>query len=335
MTGLKFQPYGVLPGEYKEKGLDETIVMEAWRPTLPQDQRVATFNAWRQERLVEFADALWPCFDFDKRQWVGQSIDFCEDLTEFEIDVMIDTFMGSNHILETKPSSPLSVSDIEKQQNHYDYEDKSPHPPGVNYRQYDRTISIVEERELLETMLRAITTNNWVGMKAAGHFWFKFHMQRPRPLHAAMVSLREGEFVSQLSERGQHPSIVSGHCFQGIMMACAVLENWMKSNPNLNQDRVECLAQYMVDVGDRRVFAGVHYPTDNIASWVLAISLIPEVFEDDQPIVDFVRKAVTTRSLVFQAIQKRFTHSDTQRYTQAALELLAKYELPVQSPASS
>lgn len=329
MSELIFQPYGVIPGGYKAKGQDREIVMEAWQPGLPQQQRLASFNDWQQERLDEFAATLWPRFDFGKREWVGQAKSFAEGLTKFEIDVMIDAFMGSTHILTTTPSSPLAVNDIESHLKHYNYEDQSPNPPGFGYQQYDRTLTIVEEKTLLKTMLEAISAGNSIGKKCAGHFWFKFNMQRPRPLHAAMVFECESDFVSELSQRGQHPSFVSGHCFQGTMMACAVLENWIKTNPNLTKDRIDSLAQYMVDFGDRRVFAGVHYPTDNVASWVLAISLIPEVFEEAQPILNFVRTAVTRRSTVFKTIRDRYSQSNMQENTGAVISLLEKYGLSV------
>ena len=331
MNGLPFLPYGVIPGEYKSKGLDTNIVMKAWRPALPESDRVATFNAWRKEKLLEFVEHLWPQFDFQRRVWVGPSTTFARDLTELEIDVMIDAFMGSDHILQTHPSSALASPDIENHLAHYEYEDQKPHPPGVNYRQYDRTLSTIEEEVFLDVMLKAISAGTNIGEKSAGHFWFKNNMQRPRPFHAAMVFRREASFVSELTERGQHPSIVSGHCFQGIMMACAVLEKWRATNPNLSQDRVDSLAQYMVDFGDRRVFAGVHYPTDNIASWVLALSLIPEVFDDHQPILDFVRKAVSDRSMVFQTVRNRFTRPDVQGVTKTVISLLDRYGLSIQA----
>jgi len=331
MTGLAFQPYGVIPGEYKAKGLDTNIVMKAWRPSLSQEDRVKSFNAWRQERLDEFVACLWPRFDAASRTWVGPAKSFASGLTELEIRVMIDAFMDSSDILQTKPSSPLGTDDIGNHLKHYKYEDEKPHPPGENYRYYDRTLSFEENTDFKYVMIKAISAGTSIGRKAAGHFWFKNQMQRPRPLHAAMHFRLEEHFKSELSERGQHPSIVSGHCFQGIMMACAVLESWMMSDTKPSQDRIGSLAQYMVDFGDRRVFAGVHYPTDNVASWVLALSLIPEVFDDPQPILDFLREAVTTRSIVFQVIGDQYTDSIALTHTQTVINLITKYGLTVRT----
>ncbi|MEM9734930.1 MAG: phosphatase PAP2 family protein [Pseudomonadota bacterium] len=327
MTDFPFLPYGVMPGEFKKKGLDDQIVMVDWRPSLPQDERLKTFNTWKQDRLKEFGAHIWPQYDFKTRKFVGSARNFAKDLTFFEVGAMIDAFMPPNNILETKPTSPLAVTDIKMHLYHYEIEDQNPNPPGASYRLYDRTLTIQEEETLVAVMIDAISNGDTIGKKAAGHFFFKDQMQRPRPLHAAMLAKREASFVSELSERGQHPSIVSGHCFQGVMMACAVLEHWIATNPNLSQERIASLAQYMVDVGDRRVFAGVHYPSDNIASWSLAMALIPEVFDDHETIVRFLRYAVMEKSTVFQLIRDTFLDQSNLAFTEPSIKLLQRYDL--------
>jgi len=232
---------------------------------------------------------------------------------------MIEEFFEPERVLDKNPNSPLAREDIGTHLHHYREEDQK--KPGVNYQQYDRTLSEKEEVELLDTMIKAITTGAGIGTKAAGHFWFKSQMQRPRPLHTALLFGQEEKFISELSERGQHPAIVSGHCFQSVMMCCAVLEDWNKKNPKPAPERVQSLAQYMIDVGDRRVFAGVHYPSDNIASWLLALSLIPKVFEDHQQITRFCIQAIQERSAVFNSIQKHYPLKDC---TKPVLDLLVK-----------
>jgi hypothetical protein len=62
--------------------------------------------------------------------------------------------------------------------------------------------------------------------------------------------------------------------------------------------------QFVIDVGDRRVFAGVHYPSDNLASWYVAMRLIPRVFLADEKIYEprkFLWNAIQ-RSLVYKAM---------------------------------
>ena len=321
-------PYGVPPRPFQAKGLETEIVMAHWRPELSQEKRIETYNAWRDDRLTEITEALWPRFDYGSRQFVGSATAFAEALTQFELGLMIEAFFGDDPILTKTPSSPLARDGIETHARHYVYEDED--PPGFNYKQYDRTLTVAGEAQVLAQMLAAITTDV-PGTKAAGHFWFKTQLQRPRPLHAALAFGLEDDFRSETSARGQHPSIVSGHCFQGIMMGCAVLEYWQNTDPSLADDRRTAMQQYMIDVGDRRVFAGVHYPTDNVASWVLALALIPEVFEDGMAMQGYVRDAILRGSAVHDLIVRRFAESEA---AAPALALLKRYGLGIPAPAS-
>ena len=72
---------------------------------------------------------------------------------------------------------------------------------------------------------------------------------------------------------------------------------------NLTQAQVTALQALAVDMGDRRVFAGVHYPSDNLLSWFVALSVIPCVARDEKKVTDFVVDAVRT-SLVYQEMKK-------------------------------
>lgn len=323
MSNFFFSPYGVLPGEYKDKGLDDKAVMKDWRPNDPEDQRIATFQAWQSNLLHQISEYIWPTYVPRTDTWSGSAVNTAKDLTEFELEVMILEFLTARKTLDDFPNSTLAVPNIESHLMHYKYEDQD--APGVNFRQYDRTLGSREEELLLFQMLSAVTSNSLgVGQKIAGHFWFKSELQRPRPLHAALRLNLETDFVSELSSRGQHPSIVSGHCLQGIMMCCSVLENWLQNSSAVDPNRLDSLAQYMVDIGDRRVFAGVHYPSDSIASWGVALSLIPEVFADPVFVTEFVRDAIFSKSLVYSVVKKHYL---SEPRAQGAVEFMNLYGL--------
>jgi len=74
----------------------------------------------------------------------------------------------------------------------------------------------------------------------------------------------------------------------------------------LGATSAKVLQQFTVDVGDRRVFAGVHYPSDNLASWFTALNLVPRVFDEEvaPDIKAFLWEAINSRSIVFDAIKK-------------------------------
>lgn len=65
--------------------------------------------------------------------------------------------------------------------------------------------------------------------------------------------------------------------------------------------QIEALEQFGVDIGDRRVFAGVHYPSDNLSSWILALRLGREVFADPRVWL-FLAEAIQKRSAVYQTL---------------------------------
>ncbi len=321
MTEFFFDPYGVLPGKYKKEGNSTNLVMRDWQPRQDREVRLINFNRWLTEWRNEIADTIWPYYDPAAGQWHGFAKNSAKELTELEIEVMIDAFMKENPTIEENVYSPLARKEIGKHKKHYVDEDTE--PPGINYIFYDNTLSTEEHENVMDTMLQAVSTSKHDGKKALGHFWLKNQLQRPRPLHSALKFNLEKNFSSKMSSRGQHPSIISGHCFQGIMMSCAVLEEWLLQGP-VDQKRQDSLAQFMVDIGDRRIFAGVHYPSDNMASWAMALSLIPYVFKDPDPIVEFVRDAIMKCSEVYQVVAEKYVNMPA---AQAALLIMRKAEL--------
>jgi hypothetical protein len=62
------------------------------------------------------------------------------------------------------------------------------------------------------------------------------------------------------------------------------------------------LRQYSVDVGDRRVLAGVHYPSDNLGSWTTALLLATCVCNGDTAGRAMLWQAISTQSVVYSAI---------------------------------
>jgi len=88
----------------------------------------------------------------------------------------------------------------------------------------------------------------------------------------------------------------------------------------MNCNSVDKLRQFTVDIGDRRVFAGVHYPSDNLSSWYTALKLIPHVFTEptDAWVRDFLWKAIDLRSIVFGAIKNHIAaHPNDSPYRDA------------------
>ena len=62
----------------------------------------------------------------------------------------------------------------------------------------------------------------------------------------------------------------------------------------------------MIDWGDRRKLAGVHYPTDNVISWWLTMQLVPEIFSNPTLISQFVSYAIQEHSEIYRIVDSNF-----------------------------
>ena len=92
---------------------------------------------------------------------------------------------------------------------------------------------------------------------------------------------------------------------------CVLVDKLLSQGVAPNKIRLKDYGQYAVDFGDRRVFAGVHYPSDNLASWVAVLRLIPWVFSQNGGfLVDFIRTAIIEQSAVYRLMQDTFPRHD-------------------------
>jgi PAP2 superfamily len=129
---------------------------------------------------------------------------------------------------------------------------------------------------------------------------FKILFQRPRPYQCSMT-LPFRDFVQEPSASFTTPSFPSGHCFQAIMMMLELYRRLQKAPATKHASGLG-LARYAAHVGDRRVMAGLHFPTDNIASWYLAFELTKALYPDSEVLLKFVQNAVK-ESLVFKRLE--------------------------------
>jgi membrane-associated phospholipid phosphatase len=101
------------------------------------------------------------------------------------------------------------------------------------------------------------------------------------------------------------PSAISGHAFQGLMGCLAAYLEF----PEVTAYRAD-LVKLAVDIGDRRVLAGIHYPSDNAMSWWVAFQCVKYVAKDDAQLKtmrEFLRDAVQG-SLLWDPMKKSVAH---------------------------
>jgi hypothetical protein len=108
---------------------------------------------------------------------------------------------------------------------------------------------------------------------------FKARFQRPRPYQGAMI-LGFPAFTCESTDRGNTPSLIAGHCMEGLFGGVVMDLTWRKSEPEIyDKEAKAILQQYATDYGDRRVLAGVHHPSDSLVTWLVCFELVKEVYQ--------------------------------------------------------
>ena len=332
---MRLPPYGVLSNEYKAVLSSEP--MSDWHGTAGQ------YRKFIRKFSRDVANQIWPAYDRRRGKWKGKSRRFAEAATKAELQICIEQFQQAD-VLEAVPGACESLPEPFRQNHlwHFRVEDglqhQTPHlsalasrSPVSNFMFYDPGYDPAAFTAVFLGQARR---------KIHGLFDFKPYFARPRPYQTAMI-FGLSRFQTRIAEIGRHtgfhPSLISGHCVQGVLLSCLVLEHWIDSG-KVDARSVEQLAHYSVDFGDRRVLAGVHYPTDNIASWVLALRMIPRAYRHADQILRFAVDAITSKSIVYKTIRASFNDHHVLRHSVRLLDKQLEKSrelLSTMSPAKS
>jgi hypothetical protein len=277
-----------------ESELEMRPIPEAWR-ALTGATAAVEYIAWRDRLIDELAELLWPTY-----QDSGWSRPPPIQLIDADFSLLQELHPYLNHPVSGlgNPPTPHRVF--------FDEEDDNSKIFGVQYERYDPA---------LPQYLRAGTTFTdilWFGCDrklASLTYQLKRRFQRPRPFQCALLLGRKHKYV--WANTGGTPSMVSGHCLQGSLAGSSA---FVLFGRDIDLVSVDILKQFTVDIGDRRVFAGVHYPSDNLSSWYTALKLLPHVLDDSQvPLTrDFLWSAISTKSVVFRAVRSHAeSHADS------------------------
>lgn len=286
MTPDPFPPWGQL---------DESFLGEIARNPIPADwtppggapRDLQAWNTWLNGVIDVISAKLWPVHVPRTLVWNTPEIEAL-----FKADFAL---MGRLHLMLREPikvAHPTAVSHLEL----FVEEDDGNNPFGKTYERYDPLLSSADRNALRAAMGAGLR-------KKSGNvdLQMKIRFQRPRPWQLAVTQdIRDFSYRRALS--ASTPSLISGHCLQGCIAGCTAFATL---GSQMTPQSLDILQQFTVDIGDRRVFAGVHYPSDNLSSWYTALRLIPTVFEPGiAPAVrDFLTSAITKHSVVFDAIR--------------------------------
>lgn len=274
---ITFPPYGYLLPQHSPG------------TAAPADWTGPEFEVWLERQIQDLSRLLWPVYNPNAGDWTGEAKLRAVELTLADLRLLPQL---RQHLTD-QPESPARDPYCRPHSRFFEAEDArlQIHP---NLRlNYDRTAA-----DDLVTAAPRLFESGW-GQKGPNHlvFWFKNNLQRPRPYQAAMI-LNAADFRHELAATALHPSMISGHCFAALAGLAGIAEGL----PSMPQTSVTALQQYAVDIGDRRVMAGVHYPSDNLATWLVFLDMCSHVCREER-IKQILWTAVTERSLVYRAIR--------------------------------
>lgn len=315
-------PFGVLNNEYTARLKGLLTAPGDW-PAGQESNFENILRGW----LDEVVSSIWPAWE--NGAWVGDAASDMASTTAAELVLAANLYHGQGgqpDVLNEVPAVPPAPDNVPRNHEwHYKIEDALVLDPkylyveapeggqpsydfvasnniGSNFLVYDPTFDIKQFEQLFWGRMRRIEPPI---------FDIKQRLQRPRPWTAATALDVEGfRWVVAggffVTHTGVHPSLLSGHCIQGILGGCSVFEGLMQQGAEITPSTKRAIQKYMVDWGDRRVFAGVHYMTDNVGSWTLARRMIPHLFSNPEVIEALAVEAITRHSQVFDDIVEHF-----------------------------
>jgi hypothetical protein len=306
--GLQFPPYGLMPASWLDPAGPE-VAPGPWVQTVD-------YVKWLEAVADSIARLLWPRYDQASAQWVGDARDGMFALTQADFDLFTR--------LRPKLNQAIWPGRTETHQVFFEFEDTDDYFTDngklAQDRSFDRSLRNYFQRSTYYEPIHYIIANNYDPLffkyNGAVDLHLKRRLQRPRALQMAWLMERK-DFSYERAGSAASPSTISGHCFQALIGGIASFIDAAKKGAS--DKTLAVLAQHAVDIGDRRVFAGVHYPSDNLSSWITVMAIFPFLFPDEVKARDWAWEAVSRQSAVFQAIDGKV---GTARPYQAAWELL-------------
>ena len=297
-----FPPYGFM--FLDERGSLGVRVPLDWNPpcgAVPQITREIEWRKWRDHIVADLNRVLWPSWDPVRGEWIDcPALELMHPLTRADLTLL-------DHMAQTMPlrglqavtNSPSLQPDAFSHREMFIIEDNrqldgedSTRSFASFYKMYDKDLPDKTAAEVSPLWFNAVSRK----MSKLGH-QIKDVLQRPR---AYQMAFRTGDFgfFHEEGRTSQTPSMCSNHCLQGMIGVGGVYEDFHARKITFNQD---ALKQFAVDIGDRRVMAGIHYPSDNLCSWILVLKLAPLVYRDPT-LKNWLWDAIEHRSMIYDQI---------------------------------
>ena len=291
---LELPPYGFMNAE-NVSFLKRTPRPDAERFVL--NGHIATtaeYEQWLKDLATEMSDFLWPIYT-PGVGWQGSAVGTAMDLTRADLRIMLALRPYFDQAIKGGGELLARHGDAWKR------EDDA--PPGPSFDSYGHNQIPTLPQSQDSELARAIFSGGRALAKPLSQR-LKDQFQRPRPFQVAlMLNLPKEEMIVQASKSAITPSMISGHCIQGTMALAEVLNGFntvLQPTPGLVDD----LARFLLDTGDRRVFAWLHYPSDNLSSWFTAFRLCTPIYGGRaQAVRDIIWSSIKAHSKVYEAMK--------------------------------
>lgn len=306
-----FPPYGLMNVDLMD-AIGKHPVPQGYQPPAGQDPQVA-WKGLYDGMVDQLAARFWPRWrrpTGNPPYWDGAAQANMLDLTraDFELLALLQGLLGEAVAQQAPGAAALASKD--PHQKFFRIEDSSSLAlPVLKYFTPGDRALLKQAAQQAGVPAFSDRVLDWMdGHCTASTLPSKDELQRPRPYQ--MASVFGLSYSYQFAEGAVTSSLPSGHAIQGVQGICkAYLE--LAPTGLLTPDLEARMRQYAVDHGDRRVFAGVHYPSDNLASWCMALYLCDALYDSQAALGRrFLVTAIKEHSLVFRAI----TGSDAAPY---------------------
>jgi len=305
VSAASLPPWGQMNEGHRDKIVQRPIA-EAWRPlnggNIPDE-----WKRWLYGLVRDLSAMLWPTFDETRGTW-----------TSPPNDALIDADFVLLESLWQQLNEPIKGMADEKTLHSklFDEEDDERILIGAQYERYDPSFP---EHLRKDTTFTNLLIDGFDRKLGSLQLQLKQKFQRPRACQVAFLQRRRFKHLN--TRLGAHPSFISGHCIRGCLGGTSA---YLLIGTTLDFASVDILKQFTVDMGDRRVFAGVHYPSDNLGSWYTAFKLLPHVIDGSvlPRARAFLWDAIRTKSIVYRAIAD-YVHPDGTSPYEPALNAIA------------
>lgn len=297
-TQFKFLPYG-LPAVKMQQLFEVKVPVLDW---LPLDvKRQESWDNFLEETMGIVNRTLWPKWDPTKGEWTSGGVTHKEMsfLTEADFEVL-DRMPLKHRGLDFKPDLPSIDPACPVHRKFFEQEDdrNSNEPVGFSYAMYDTSAPPEIKTNFAQWWSEGMRAKE--GSPTSVSMQFKVLLQRPRAFQIALLQKRLN-YVHEFAFTGFTPAMSSGHALQGLIGTGGVMEQALARNLPATLLSWRALRQFAVDIGDRRVMAGIHYPSDSLCSWIIALKLARGVFRH-QEVAVHLWTAITEQSVVHKAI---------------------------------